>query len=564
VALTKHIISISCGIMVLALTGIASGIDNWNAVSLSDSVLSFGAVTTGEPDSLMLTVTNNLSVQVNITQAGFDEDAFTVSPGSQPIPAFGSGDLWVHFETDQNVNYTDFLRIDLDGGVRPLIARVSAQAHHADTYYDVTQNKWAEELKGVLTALIDDHNSLGYTLARDHMYASIDNDSGWVECVYTGRTAYFSTRQGATDNNFNCEHTWPQSFSGEAEPMRSDIFHLYPTDATANSMRANLDFGIVVSPAWSVGGSKLGTDSEGQTVFEPRDEHKGNVARTHFYYIIRYDGNYNLYEDPAKMEAHFRNWHLSDPVDADEEQRNEDIYALQYNRNPFIDHPEFVERISSFFSTAAEPMAPEIVTAPAQIDLGTIGFSKAAYHFIAVANTGNDTLDVSSITSTDPDFDVGLGSLVLAPETYAYLTVSYTSAEVEGSDSASILIASDDADEGLVEIPVTVQVSETAGIAGDEAAPARFRLYQNHPNPFGSETTISFDLAGPAEIDLAVYNIEGQLVHRLAGGRPMPSGKHRLSFDGGDLPSGVYFYRLRAGSHAETRRMLFLRGLGSP
>jgi hypothetical protein len=77
------------------------------------------------------------------------------------------------------------------------------------------------------------------------------------------------------------------------------------------------------------------------------------------------------------------------------------------------------------------------------------------------------------------------------------------------------------------------------------------------------ETTISFDLAGPAEIDLAVYNIEGQLVHRLADGRLMPSGKHRLSFDGGDLPSGVYYYRLRAGSHAETRRMLFLRGLGS-
>jgi hypothetical protein len=262
------------------------------------------------------------------------------------------------------------------------------------------------------------------------------------------------------------------------------------------------------------------------------------------------------------MEIHFRNWHISDPVDADEEQRNEDIYDLQYNRNPFIDHPEFVERISSFFSTAMETAAPEIAAAPAQIDLGTVGFSTTAYHTVAVINTGNDTLNVASVTSTDPDFDVSQPSLVLEPETYAYIRVSYTSADTDGSDSTSILIMSDDGDEGLIEIPVTVQVSETAGIE-DEPAPARFYLYQNHPNPFGKETIISFDLARPAEIDLAVYNIEGQLVHRLIDGRLMPSGRHRLHFEGGNLPSGVYYYRLCAGSHAETRRMLFLRGLSS-
>ena len=196
------------------------------------------------------------------------------------------------------------------------------------------------------------------------MYASIDNVGGWVECVYTGRTAYFNTRAGATANGFNCEHTWPQSFSDEAEPMRSDIFHLYPTDETANSRRADLDFGIVTTVSWTVGGSKLGTDAQGQQVFEPRDVHKGNVARSHFYYAIRYNGLYNEYVNPTKMETHLRAWHVSDPVDSAEQARNQHIYTLQHNRNPFIDHPELVDRISSFFGTATRALAPEIAVAP--------------------------------------------------------------------------------------------------------------------------------------------------------------------------------------------------------
>jgi endonuclease I len=543
----------------LALTGSASGLEAWNAVGLSDSVISFGVVTTGVSDSLPVTLTNNLSVPVEVLEAAFDEACFTVSMDGLPIPPGGSKQLEIIVNAEQNIDYTDFLRIELDGGIRPLVVEVSAEAHHADTYYASTQNQWGEDLKSALTAIIDDHTCLGYTLARDHMYGHIDNDSGWVECVYTGRTAFFSTRQGANENGFNCEHTWPQSFSGEAEPMRSDVFHLYPCDATANSMRANLDFGIVVSATWSVGGSKLGTDSEGQTVFEPRDVHKGNVARSHFYYIIRYDGLYNGYQDAAKMEAHFRNWHVSDAVDADEEERNEDIYDLQDNRNPFIDHPEFVDRISSFFGTAVVEEEPEIAAAPAEIDLGTIGFGTTAYHYVAVVNSGNDTLDVSSISSTDPDFDVDRTSFSVAPETYEYVRVSYTSAAVELTDSTDIIILSNDADEASIEIPVTVSVSEVAGITDAEAAAAGLRLYPNHPNPFGTRTTVAFRLGSSARVNLALYDVKGQLVTWIVRAEHMLSGKHMIDFDGGNLPSGVYYCRLEADGKARTGRMLLLK-----
>ena len=546
-------------VLLLGLAGSTVGQDGWDDIALSDSVLSFGPVTTATTESLSVTLTNNLGVTVEIAEAAFEEDVFSATVGSASIPPQTAVDITVYFDSEQNVDYTDFLRIQLDEGIRPLIVEVSAQAHYSGTYYSSTQNKWAEELKDALTAIIDDHNSVGYTTARDSMYGHIDNVDGWVTWVYTGRQAYFNTREGATANNFNCEHTWPQSFSDSNEPMRSDIFHLYPSDVTANSMRANLDFGMVTTTTWSNGGSKLGTDSTGQLVFEPRDVHKGNVARSHFYYTIRYDGNYNLYQDPTKLEAHLRNWHVSDPVDSAEEQRNQDIYNLQYNRNPFIDHPELVDRIPDLFGTADLELAPEIAVAPDEIDLGIVGFDTSVVYYIAVANTGNDTLHVGSVTSTDPDFDVDPASLELPPETYTYVAVTYISGETELSDSTSILISSDDDDESPAEVPVTVQVGEGAGLAGNPDRTQVFRLSQNFPNPFDMTTTLAFELERSGIVDLTIYDVQGRMLCEVLRGLPLAAGKHEVTFSADRLPPGVYYYRLTAGDKACAKRMVVLR-----
>jgi deoxyribonuclease-1 len=533
---------------------------DWNAISVSDSVISFGSVTTGEIDSILISLTNNLTEAVEVIDASFEEDVFSVDLTGQVIPPLGDLDTYIYCSTEQNIDYVDFLTIQLDEGIRPIVVEVSAQAYFPGSYYDGTRNLWGEDLKDALTSIIDDHNSLGYTLARDHMYGHIDNVDGWVECVYTGRKAFFNTRAGATANGFNCEHTWPQSFSGEAEPMKSDIFHLYPTDETANSKRANLDFGIVVSQTWGVGGSKLGTDSEGQTVFEPRDVHKGNVARTHFYYIIRYDGAYNLYQDPAKMEAHFRSWHVADPVDSAEMQRNEDIFALQYNRNPFIDHPALVDRISSFFGTAVHELSPEIATAPAAIDMGIVGFGLTAHAYIAVINTGDDTLDVTSIASTDPDFGVDKATMTLCPETYDYVRVTYVTGSVEVTDSTDIVLSSNDGDETPMVIPVTIEVADVSGIDEPQNVAAGFRLHQNRPNPFNRRTTVGFTLDRAADVDLSVYDIEGKLVARLVAGERLAAGDHRSEFVADDLPSGVYYCRLSASGRVTARPMVILKG----
>jgi endonuclease I len=208
-------------------------------------------------------------------------------------------------------------------------------------YYPGTEGLKDQALKGRLYDLIKDHKSLGYDSARQKMFSEIDNKDGWVECVYTG---FRLQTDGIPNSNvMNTEHTWPQSEGAGSEPARSDLFHLFPTKSDANSKRGSYPFGTVVNITWSEGGSKLGTDSTGDTVFEPRDIHKGNVARAMFYFSIRY----RLPID-NKQEAELRKWHTLDPVDENEIERCNKINSYQNNRNPFVDWPDFVNRIKDF------------------------------------------------------------------------------------------------------------------------------------------------------------------------------------------------------------------------
>jgi endonuclease I len=91
------------------------------------------------------------------------------------------------------------------------------------------------------------------------------------------------------------------------------------------------------------GGSALGKNFLNRTAFEVREAHRGNVARALFYFAVRYD----LHIDAAQEET-LRLWHVEDTVDDAELKRNDAVEALQHNRNPFIDHPEFVEKIADF------------------------------------------------------------------------------------------------------------------------------------------------------------------------------------------------------------------------
>lgn len=139
----------------------------------------------------------------------------------------------------------------------------------------------------------------------------------------------------------NCEHTWPQSrFNSRysRELQKTDLHHLFPVSSRANSSRGNIIFGEVAKNQSSslCQASKRGpSTSKGTVSFEPPDAHKGNVARSLFYFAVRYKVDISEEE-----EAYLRKWNQEDPVDQEERVRNEKIYELQGNRNPFIDDPE--------------------------------------------------------------------------------------------------------------------------------------------------------------------------------------------------------------------------------
>ena len=170
---------------------------------------------------------------------------------------------------------------------------------------------------------------------------------------------------------YNREHLIPQSVFDSNYPMRSDAHFVVPSDKYVNSQRGSYPFGVVDTPNWtSTNGSKRGNNLDSdysagytETVFEPIDEFKGDIARMFFYFAARYEDDvaswsYEMFNGTSDQvfDLTFFNilhqWHLDDPVSTRETYRNDAIFVRQNNRNPFIDHPEYIASIwNSVLST---------------------------------------------------------------------------------------------------------------------------------------------------------------------------------------------------------------------
>ena len=192
------------------------------------------------------------------------------------------------------------------------------------------------------------------------MYSDIPNGTPPYEFTFISEQCGTYSVEG---DCYNREHSFPKSWFNDATPMYSDLFHLYPTDGKVNGLRSNYPFGEVSSPtSTSENGSKLGNCSyPGYTgvVFEPIDEYKGDFARSYFYMATRYENVIaGWYANSTEADAVLQNnafpvfenwfldmlgeWHVADPVSQKEIDRNDAVYAIQGNRNPFIDYPEYV------------------------------------------------------------------------------------------------------------------------------------------------------------------------------------------------------------------------------
>ena len=366
-------------------------------LSVSPAQLNFGIKNELTPDSQQVTISNASGYDITVTgyrfYAKYGSNPFSTSAGNITIPDGGTQAIWIKFEVRHNVYHNSELFILNDGHKGALRVDLLGQGRYSKTYYNNTENLIEQVLKDTLHDVIGrNYNNLGYNTGRDFMFMQIDNKKingqgatqNTIECVYTGRQAvgYIDRTdcQNLATYSFNTEHTFPQGFFNSLEPMRADLFHLYPTDDNANNVRASLPFGVVSNPTWQVGGSK-----SNNSTFEPRDAHKGEVARAMFYFVLRYQ-NYNNFL--TNQEGILRQWHEQFGVDAIEIKRGNDIASLQDNRNPFIDYPQYIERITSISSTSVGNTNTSTDTPEDTIDFGLVNATVANQYTFWLANDG--------------------------------------------------------------------------------------------------------------------------------------------------------------------------------
>ncbi|MBI9054751.1 MAG: endonuclease [Bacteroidales bacterium] len=236
-------------------------------------------------------------------------------------------------------------------------------------YYDSAEDLTNDELKTTLYNIIKNHTEYPYTDSETDVWDILkesdrdpDNSEN-VILLYTGWSVN-AAQEYNSGSGWNREHVWAKSRGdfGTDEGPGTDAHHLRPCDISVNSARNNRWFNYCTERYYDNGGT-IPTDSYTSYTdwfWQPRDEVKGDVARMIFYMATRYEGengepdleviNYIPSDKDTKEPIHAKldallDWNEEDPVDDFERNRNEVVYSYQHNRNPFIDHPEYVNAI---------------------------------------------------------------------------------------------------------------------------------------------------------------------------------------------------------------------------
>lgn len=385
-----------------------------------------------------------------------------------------------------------------------LTATASGFAAEPDGYYASCVNKGGNELLLALHSTISSHTDVGYG-GLWNVYKTSDvtaNNKLW-DMYSTKEWPLNDERCGNytyVGDCINREHSVPQSWFNSVSPMRSDAFHVYPTDGKVNGQRSNYPYGECS------GGTTLpshnGYEALGRlgkctfpgytgTVFEPADKYKGDFARSYFYMVAAYNDRITGWSGDAFGSASypglndwvvdlFLKWHRQDPVSRKEQDRNEAIYAIQHNRNPFIDHPELVEYVWGSHKTerwAGTVSDPEILT-PA--DGSTVSLGNAS-----VGHTRTVTVNVRGTALTEAvSASVSGSGFTVTPATLsasdvnsvagADLTVGYTP-EVPGAATAVLTLTSGD-----VTSAVTVTANALEGLPAGDATDVSDRSFVAH------------------------------------------------------------------------------------
>ena len=234
----------------------------------------------------------------------------------------------------------------------------------AQTY--ICPGFFGEQLSDFVIGNYQTSSTLGYDTARDTLYLVIDNNEGSVSGVYSNFSVDLisGTDPSTTmySGGINCEHVWPQSMGAGSEPMKSDLHHLFPCKDNVNSSRGNNPYGEIsdnmtdswfyldytlqsIPPASMIDEYSESHTSSSEDFFEPREDRKGDIARSIFYFHTMYPlvADQNFFDIQKNI---LFQWHYYDPPNSDEFDRTWMISSYQEDiPNPFIIDPTLIWRI---------------------------------------------------------------------------------------------------------------------------------------------------------------------------------------------------------------------------
>jgi len=190
--------------------------------------------------------------------------------------------------------------------------------------------------------------------------------------------------------------------------------------------------------------------------------------------------------------------------------------------------------------------------------------------FTAPSDVENDPLTNTVELGTTSDFngssvlllDANVGTATQYQTTVGVIATELTNNGVDlfGSIDAYLRVVTSDgaAESASPTVTLTLTRGTLSDVASDQELPDTYELLQNYPNPFNPETTIEYRLPEVNHVQIEVVDLQGRRVALLVD-RIQPAGRHRVSFNAEDLPSGIYMYQMRAGDFTDVKELILLK-----
>ena len=358
-------------------------------------------------------------------------------------------------------------KLNLFGLMIAILVCMQATAAVPSDYYTSAQGKKDQALMAALHEIINGHTKRTYTQLWSDFKTTDCNGTTIIDRYSTTQFTYSSNQCGNSGFSdvgdcYNREHSVPNSWwGGTQDTMYTDLFHLFPVDGWVNGERSNYPYGDC-SNGTPKGTGKLGTCTFGGytgTVFEVADEYKGDFARVYFYIATRYMdrcgswtsgyGNVVFTNSSYKRLTTWAinqllEWHRNDPVSTLETRRNEAVYGIQKNRNPFVDNPELVEYIwgnlqGNAWNSGTTPTPTPTLMAPSNGSTINVGTNTGSGVTKTITVSGSNLTKALTVSVSGTGFSVTPTSITAAnANSGTTVTVTYNGTATNATGTLTI------------------------------------------------------------------------------------------------------------------------------